>query len=250
MKSRLTSVAAAVLLFTAIGSSSAAHAQDPAALAGAIMSNNTAMLSSALDAGAAVNGDLGEGRTPLITAAMATRPQVVKLLLERGANANLKADDPIVGNALTAAFFAMNGVALLGNLDEPDPARSAAALEVLRLVAASHPDFNLLVRRATTQKTALMMAAEAGAVDAVKILLDAGASPDAVNGGKYTALDYAVDRAPLASQASAADRAEVVRLLLAAGAKAQRKGADGLSPVDRARRSGNQAIVSQLAAAR
>jgi ankyrin repeat protein len=47
-----------------------------------------------------------------------------------------------------------------------------------------------------------------------------------------------------------ADRIEVVRLLLAAGAQTQRKGADGLSAVERARRAGNQALVDMLVASR
>jgi hypothetical protein len=92
----------------------------------------------------------------------------------------------------------------------------------------------------------LMIAANAGVPDVVKILLDAGASPNFANGGKYTALDYAVDRAPGWSPASPSDRAEVVRLLIAAGAQIQKKGADGLTPMDRARRSGDQAVIAAL----
>ncbi|HEY5809353.1 MAG TPA: ankyrin repeat domain-containing protein [Povalibacter sp.] len=251
MKLRFTSAAAAALLLASIGLSNSVHAQSAAdSLAIAVMSNDAAMVRSALDAGVGVNENLGQGRTPLITAVIMTRPEAVKTLLERGANPNLQADDGGTGNALTAAFFAGNGSALLGWEDHPDPSKSAAALEVLRLIAARHPDFNFLARRAMTQMTALMMAAEMGAVDAVKVLLDAGASPNFANGGKYTALDYAVDRAPVMTHNSAADRVEVVRLLLAAGAQTQRKGADGLSPVDRARRSGNQAVVSMLTASR
>jgi ankyrin repeat protein len=251
MKLRLPSVAATALLLASTGLWNNASAQTAVeSLSIAVMSNDAAMVRSALDAGVGVNERLDQGRTPLIVAAMMTRPEAVKALLERGANPNLQADDAGTGNALTAAFFAMNGSALLGWEDHPDPAKSAAALEVLRLIAARHPDFNLLARRAMTSQTALMMAAEMGAVDAVKILLDAGASPNFANGGKYTALDYAVDRAPRMTHNTAADRVEVVRLLLAAGAQTQRKGADGLSPVDRARRSGNQAVVSMLTASR
>ena len=94
-----------------------------------------------------------------------------------------------------------------------------------------------------------MIASEAGVPDAVKILLDGGASPNFANGGKYTALDYAVDRPPGWVVASAADRTEIVRLLLAAGASVKRKGADGLSPLERARRAGNPAAVALLAKA-
>jgi len=168
-------------------------------------------------------------------------------LLDRGADPERQASDGSIGNALTAAFFAMNGGTLTGR-DERDAATRAAALEVLRLIAARRPNCDLLVRRGPTHLSALMMAAEAGVPEVVKILLDAGAAPNLANGGKYTALDFAVDRPPVWSQTSADDRAYVVRLLLAAGAQTQRKGADGLTPAQRARRGGNAAVVSMLTA--
>jgi uncharacterized protein len=185
----------------------------------AIMANNTAQVRSAIDAGADVNADSGEGRTPLIVAAMSTRPEAVRVLLERGADPRRRADDDAVGNAVTAAFFAMNGTQLTGRSDDWDPHKRAAALEVLKLTASRKSDLNLLVRRGQTNMTALMMAAQAGTLDAVEILLAAGADPNAANGGKHTALDYAQERAPVWSPFPAADRAAIVRALLAAGAR-------------------------------
>jgi ankyrin repeat protein len=155
-----------------------------------------------------------------------------------------------MGNALSAAFMAMNGVALLGRLDEPDPERQSRALEVLRLVASRRPNCDVFVRRATSQFSPLMLAAEAGALEAVKILLAAGANPNLQNQGKYSALDFAVDRPPVWSQLPAADRVEIVRVLLAAGAKVDKKGADGVSPLERARRAGNTAAVELLSRTR
>jgi ankyrin repeat protein len=225
-----------------------AHAQASDQLVIGIMSNNPAAVRTAIDAGADINANTGDGRTPLIVAAMSIRPEAVKILLEKGADPNKAADDPAIGNALTAAFFAMNGTQLTGQTDEPDAGKHAAALEVLRLIAAKKPHFDLEVRRATTSMTALMIAAYAGAADAVQILLDAGANPNAMNGGKYTALDYAVDRPPIWASAPRSNRTEIVRALLAAGAKKDRKGSDGVLPVDRAKRAGNTEIVSLLAA--
>ena len=72
------------------------------------------------------------------------------------------------------------------------------------------------------------------------------ASPNFANGGKYTALDYAVDRAPRFAEIAVTDRLEVVKLLLAAGAEKNKKGADGLTPLDRARKAGSQWAVDAL----
>jgi ankyrin repeat protein len=141
----------------------------------AIMTNNAAMARTAIDAGADIDGDTGEGRTPLIVAAMTTKPALVQLLLERGADPKRRADDPSIGNATTAAFFAMNGAELTGRADEVDPKKHADALEVLRLISAKKADLDLPVRRGPRMLTALMIATQFGARDAVQILLAAGA---------------------------------------------------------------------------
>lgn len=238
-------VVVAALLSLCAGS---AHAADRDQLAIAVTRNDTTLAENALKSGVDVNADLGEGRTALITAAMRNRPAMVRFLLEHGADPNRQAKDPTIGNALSAAFVEINGVVLTRRGEEDYIApKYNDALTVLRLLAASKPQFDVLVARGPTRLSPLMIAADAGALDAVKILLDSGASPNFANGGKYTALDYAADRAPGWSPASAADRAEIVRLLLAAGAQPNHKGADGLTTADRARRSGNAAIVAALA---
>jgi ankyrin repeat protein len=250
VRSTCSQILAALILVTALAPRAFADDQANGQLAMAIMASDVAAARTAIQSGADVNADLGDGRTPLIVAAMSTKPLAVKLLLENGADPNRRGGDAAIGNALSAAFFAMNGVQLTGRADEPDAAKRAEAIVVLRLIAAQRPDFNVLVTRGPRQVTPLMIAAEAGVPDVVKILLDAGASPNFANGGKYTALDYAAGPSPGWSQAPAADRVEVVRLLLTAGAHMQRKGADGLSAVERARRAGNQAVVEMLVAAR
>src|SRR5262245_38385168 len=83
-------------------------------LVSAVITNNEAGARSAIAAGADVNADTGEGRTALIVAAMASRPQMVKLLLEKGADPSRRTRDPIMGNALTAAFWGENGPRLIG----------------------------------------------------------------------------------------------------------------------------------------
>ena len=235
---------AAVLLSLCAGF---AQAQGADQLAAAAMRDNPAMAQTALDAGVDLNAKVGEGRTALITAVMMVKPAMVKFLLDRGADPNREAEGPTIGNALSAAFFATSGAALTRRGEEEEiKALRAPALEILRLVAARKPDFNVLVSRGTVRMSALMIAADAGIPDAVKILLDAGASPNFANAGRYTALDYAVARAPRWSPASPADRAEVVRLLVAAGAQTRKKAADGLTPIERAKHGGNQAVIAAL----
>jgi ankyrin repeat protein len=240
---RIVAAAALLSLFGGI-----AHAADTDQLSTAVTSNDTTLAGKALEAGVDVNADLGRGRTALIVAAMMNKPVMVRFLLEHGADPNRRAEDPTIGNALSAAFVATNGVVLTRRGEEDYIApKYNDALTVLRLLAARKPQFDVLLARGPTRLSPLMIAADAGALDAVRILLDNGASPNFANGGKYTALDYAADRAPGWSPASAEDRAEIVRLLLAAGAQPDHKGADGLTPADRARRSGNAAIVAALA---
>jgi ankyrin repeat protein len=223
-----------------------AQADSSDALAIAVMNDDVKQMQAALAAGADINASLGEGRTPLISAVMMTKPAAVKFLLEHGADPKHVAQEP-AGNALAAAFFATNGVALTRMGEDNDTlALRPAALEILRLIAARKPDFNVLLSRGPTRMSPLMIAANAGVPDVVKILLDAGASPNFANGGKYTALDYAVDRRPGWSPSTLEDRAEVVRLLIAAGAQPQKKGADGLTAMDRAKRSGNPGVIAAL----
>lgn len=144
-------------------------------LVSAVITNNAAMARAALAEGADVNANTGEGRTALIVAAMASRPEMVKLLLEKGADPAHVSNDPKIGNAVTAAFWGENGEVLRKPASESEPRKRAAALEVLKLVTAKKQGLNVTVRRGAKEMTALMMATEYGASDAAKILQDAGA---------------------------------------------------------------------------
>jgi len=238
---RLTAALAVTLLCAA---PAAAQSADEALLA-AVRGNDAAAIDAAIRAGANARA-AGENGTPLAIAAMFGRVNAVRALLEHGADP--AGPGPNGGNALNAAFFAMNGTVLLGRDDEPDPARRADAVEIVRLIAARKTGLDNAVRIGPTTMTPLMQAANAGALDVVRILLEAGANPNAANGGGYTALDFAADRAPVWSTFPAADRVEIVRALLARGARASHAGADGLTPLARARRAGNAAIVALLQA--
>ncbi len=145
-------------------------------LVSAVITNNATMARAALAEGADVNANTGQGRTPLIVAALASRPEMVRLLLEKGADPSRVTDDPKIGNAVTAAFWGENGEELRRPLSASDPVKRARALEVLRLVTAKKQGLNVKVRRGGDELTALMIATRDGAHDAVKILREAGAS--------------------------------------------------------------------------
>lgn len=247
MPTRTLAAAALALLFAlARPAASAAQSAADQALLVSIPSNDVAAAEAALRAGA--NPRLAnENGTALAMAAMFGSADVVRVLLEHGADP--AGPGPRGGTALSTAFFAMNGMVLLGRGDRPDPAQRARALEVVRLLAARKVGLDEAVRIGPTSMTPLMQAADAGALDVVRILLDAGADPNATNGGGYTALDYAVDRAPVWSTFPISGRVEIVRALLAKGARAHRAGRDGVTPLVRAQRAGNAQIVALLQAA-
>jgi ankyrin repeat protein len=236
-------LAAAAVALVALTATPPAWAQTPEALQIAVMRNDAAAIEQAIQAGSDPRA-VGANGSLLAVAAMSGRAEAVRALLAHGADP--AAPGPNGGNALNAAFFAINGVALLGRGDRPDPARRAEGVEVVRLLAARRIGLDNPARIGPTSMTPLMQAAEAGALDLVRILLDAGANPNAANGGRYTALDYAVDAPPIWTTLPQDQRAAVVRTLLAKGARRDRAGADGLTPLARARRTGDAEIIAAL----
>src|SRR5689334_710600 len=90
----------------------AARAQSPADdLSIAVASDDVIKAQAALDAGADIRADFGRGHTPLISAVILAKPRMVGFLLEHGADPNHEADDGAIGNALSACFFAIPGMA-------------------------------------------------------------------------------------------------------------------------------------------
>jgi len=220
-----------------------AAAQTTEALQLAVAQNNPVAIEAALRAGSDPNADTENG-SMLGLAALMGKAQAVRVLLAHGADPARRGANG--GNALNAAFFAVNGGQLLGRGDRPDPARRAEGVEIVRLIAARKVGLDNPVKIATTNMTPLMQAAQAGALDLVQILLDAGANPNAPNAGGYTALDYAADRAPVWCELPQDRRADVVRALLAKGARRDHTGADKVTPLQRAQRTGDAEIIAAL----
>ena len=133
------------------------------------------------------DGVLGNGTTPLIRAAKAADVPVIKLLLEKGANARAA-----TRNGVTAVMMAAN--VSRAEADMTGRAKTEKdIIEAIRLLVAAGASVN----GAETQngRTALHGAAMWGLSDVVKFLKDAGADLNPADRRGFTPLDHALGRA-------------------------------------------------------
>jgi len=133
-----------------------------------------------------------------------------------------------------------------GNVNAQDAKRDSAFLiagargrtEVLKVLLAANPDFKLTNRYGGT---ALIPACHYGHVDAVRLLLGTQIDVDHVNNLGWTALLEAVilgDGGPA--------HTEIVRLLVAHGARVNLADRDGVTPLAHARKRGYRSIAVLL----
>lgn len=172
--------------------------------------------------GADLNARDGRGRTPLHVAGHGGHHEMARLLLAKGADAN----------ALDSQQYDLITIAAV---------RDDARMVRLAIDGGNNP------RNVTSpyQGTALIAAAHLGHVEPVRALIEAGAPLDHVNNLGWTALLEAVilgDGGPR--------HAEIVRLLLAAGARADIGDKAGVAALEQAKRKGQTEIVRILEAAR
>jgi len=155
----------------------------------------------------------GAGGTALILASAAGNSEVVDLLLRAGADVNA-IDERGWPAIMRAAYFGHGGIvrALL---------ESGAALDL---------------RETSEGATALQFAARQNHADTVRVLLDAGANPNAALTNGWTSLLWAVERGS----------AEVVRMLIEAGADPNVTTSSGVTARQWAQRRGDQEILALL----
>ena len=133
------------------------------------------------------DGVLGVGTTPLIRAAKAGDVTVIKLLLEKGANAKAA-----TRNGVTAIMMAANVNAREEDMTGRNKTQKDA-IESIRLLLAAG---GTVSGAETTQgRTALHGAAMWGLTDVVKFLKEQGADLNAKDRRGFTPLDYALGRA-------------------------------------------------------
>jgi len=168
-----------------------------------------------------------EGTTPLHEAAFNGHAPLVKLLLDSGASADgtppLAAEFVLASKSLSAAVR-LNCGGLFGRCASAQPAASGPGLRAEEAAARRRG----AAGGATPLHWAVRRAAVAGSVEAVGLLLNAGASVDAADASGETPLH----------KAAANGDAEVCERLLEAGAALEARSRAGETPLRRAAQAG------------
>ena len=180
----------------------------------AILSQDLSKIQELIDRGYDVNEqhwNIAEGLTPLIQAINLGRVEVVRILLEVGADVHLSqyAEDTPLGLATS-----------LNNLD----------IVKLLLKAGANPN------NGGVGGDPLERAVEMGSVDLVKTLIEAGANIYRQSEGSRTLLMIA----------AADGHIEIVKILIKAGAVINFADEDGETALDKARFNGHQEVLNYL----
>ncbi len=137
----------------------------------AATNGSAAVLRQLLDAGADPNASMPGGETALMTAARAGPPDAVRVLLRAGADPDAR--DDIGGQTAVMWAAARNNAAAVHVLAE-----LGADLHVRTAGPPPAPSRSYFRSSPPTSFTALLFAVRAGALDAARALLDAGADID------------------------------------------------------------------------
>jgi ankyrin repeat protein len=127
-------------------------------LTDAILASQTELAAALLRRGASVNGESQFGSTPLYTAAVQGEVEIVRLLLEAGADPNRESGGESEGTPVCAAA-------------------SWGRTEVVRLLLQHGADPNQVERADEVPMTALAWARRNQHEETVRLLLDNGAVP-------------------------------------------------------------------------
>ena len=208
-----------LLVLSACGGERATQPSLDRQLIAAARSGDVAEVRSLLDRGAAVDARTGDGATALVAAAYGNHVEAARLLIDAGADVNVKDS-----SEQSAYLIATSEVG-----DDP---------RLLELTLAHGADVGA---KDSYNGTGLIRAADRGHVRIVRRLLETPIDVDHVNRLGWTALLEAI------ILGGGDDRhTEVVRLLVAAGAKVDLADGDGVTPLAHARRQGYTEMVQIL----
>ena len=159
------------LLVDAGGDVSVSNRYGVQPIALAATNGSAVVLEQLLDAGADPNASMPGGETALMTAARAGPPDAVRVLLRAGADPNAR--DDVGGQTAVMWAAARNNAPAVHALAE-----LGADLHVRTTGPPPPPSRSYFRSPEPTSFTALLFAVRAGAIDAVRALLDAGADVD------------------------------------------------------------------------
>lgn len=170
----------------------------------AIMAGDLAAATAALDAGLDPNADLGGGTAPIHRAASAGRSEIVRLLIERGADieATVSGKTPLMMAAITGDYDTVTVLAEAGAAQDVRDLNDYGMLafhhaarhgnvEALRAFLDLGTDPDVLEN---SHSTAIMFTAYNGHLEASQLLIDAGADLTIRDQGGQTALYWARTR--------------------------------------------------------
>ena len=217
----------------------------------AATARDTMAINAFIDAGININAqNPADGRTPLISAAARGEFEVVKLLLERGADPNVK--DKENYTALFHAIEAMYQEVALAILDHPNLDLNARGLNgVTALMSFAWRDNNDVVRKLLDRgadvnaqdndgDAALHGVAKSGNMEVLDMLLQKGANPNLKNKLGGTPLMWA----------AVFGHEDAAKRLLERGADPALKDVDGMTALDWAIRNKREKVVALLQRAR
>lgn len=237
----------------------ACNSDGTTALVMAVLHSDKETVHKLIDRGADVNARTGLGRTPLIAAASVPgRWEMVKLLLEKGADPNLKGGDapspaPVVAaggdTPLTEAAKSYDTRSLEILLDhgaKVNEADNVGNTPLLNAALNANPAaVKILLARGASLKamsrlgmTPLTAAAMRNDREIVKAMLAAGANPRETDNGGSSALMWA-------AFSESGDPA-VVDMLIRAGADVHAKNKTGESAMTWAKKNGDSLIADRL----
>lgn len=249
------------------------------ALFDAAEKGDTATIQALLNKGVSVNCQAPNGLTPLILASMMNHPAAVKLLLDRGANVNAAL---VPGASISGSTALIMATSSFGNImagaKSPAPPKGYDDHETEFM--KQHPDqvrqweqqteawskgYDVIARmlidhganvnaETALGTTAIGNAAESGNLEMVQLLLDHGSRLDLPIHGilliKGKPQDATNGYAALAGASTMGQHnPEIIKLLLAHGAKPNCQSFDDLTPLGRASESGDVEVVQLLLAA-
>ncbi|KAL3728073.1 hypothetical protein ACJRO7_032771 [Eucalyptus globulus] len=184
-----------------------------------------------------------DGETPLIHAARQGHTDTAKYLLERGANPDIPSDLGVtalhhsagIGDIELLKFILSKGVDIDSQSDAGTPliwAAGHAQPDAVKVLLEHHANPNA---ETDDNITPLLSSVAAGSVECLKLLIQAGASVN-ISAGGATPLHIAADNG----------NPEIINCLLDAGADPNIMDEDGLKPIQVAALRGNRAAVEIL----